>query len=125
MQTLYNHTQVFLPSFHLLIKGWTDSRSLFVGEKTVSLLERMRANNKNPSLVTFRLVLEALVHTSKDRCPGVAQAELILRNIDSKAVGREHSLRPNAKLANMVLQGKHFFTGRYYVLVIRHQNSFC
>jgi hypothetical protein len=118
MQTLYSRTQVFLPSFHLLIKGWTDSKSPFVGEKTVSLLERMRTTSKNPSLVTFRLVLEALVHTSKDRCSGVAQAETILRNIDSKAVDREHSLRPNAKLANMVLQGKHCFIGQYYVLII-------
>jgi len=100
-------TQEELHSFHLLMKGWIDSKSPLAGEKAVDLLNRMRTNGKRLSFVTYQIVLEALIKSSKGRSRGVNQAEAILKEMDSSAIDSERGLRPNTKLANMVLQGEH------------------
>jgi|AntRauTorckE5430_2_1112549.scaffolds.fasta_scaffold05635_3 hypothetical protein len=89
------------------MKGWIDSNSPVAGEKAVDLLRRMRTNGKRSSLVTYQIVLEALLINSKGKSRGVIQAEKILKEMDSWDVDRERCIRPNTKLANMVLQGEY------------------
>ena len=101
------------------------------GDRAEALLKRMSENGLVPNMVTYQLVFEALIKSSKGRGKGrMARAESLLKQIDerSKSVsGKKKPLRPNTMLANMILQGKF---RQFIFLVIdgpvffNHKNSF-
>ncbi len=69
------------------------------------LLERMISAGLNPSRKTYMFVLDA-----HNKSPGgISRAEKVLKQLDKKRqdhFGSRKGVRPNAKMANTILQGK-------------------
>jgi len=97
------------------MKGWIDHDTAQSGDKVEALLERMWKNGKVPNLVTYQLVVEALIKSSRGRRQGIAKAEAMIKDMEKGSSNKNKNLRPNAKLANMVLQGKVSFGVCIYV----------
>ena len=87
------------------MKGWIDINRVECGDRVESLLRRMVVNKLRPTVLSYKLVLDAHIKSSR-RGVGISKAEKVLKQMDSTAGASGRCMRPNTKLANILLQGK-------------------
>lgn len=87
------------------MKGWIDINRVECGDRVELLLKRMVANKLHPTVLSYKLVLDAHIKSSR-RGVGISKAEKVLKQMYSKADTSVRCMRPNTKLANILLQGK-------------------
>jgi len=90
-------------SFHSVMKGWIDINRVECGDRVELLLRRMVVNKLRPTVLSYKLVLDAHIKSSR-RGVGISKAEKVLKLMYSKAGASERCMRPNTKLANILLQ---------------------
>jgi hypothetical protein len=74
--------------------------------KAERLLQRMTKCGKIPNHLTYHLILDSIVKSSRGRANLILKAEKVLRNIESASSETRRRLRPNTKLSNILLQGE-------------------
>jgi hypothetical protein len=93
-------------SFHLLIRKVIEDDLLHAEVHAETLLQRMRACGKSPNHLTYQLILDSIVKSSRGQTNSIFTAEKILKNIESASAETARRLRPSTKLSNIVLQGE-------------------
>ena len=90
------------------MKGWIDSNSPISGERVELLFDRLVSAGLPPSQKAYKFVLNAHINSpeAKEIGLGICKAEKILKQMDERRLGQPRkSVRPNTKMANMILQG--------------------
>ena len=97
---------MYICSYHSVIKGWIDCNTSQTGVRADALLQRMIKNNFTPNIITYQLVFEALIKSSRGKGHGIIRAETLIKRIDEHSKRTQNNpLRPNTMLANVILQG--------------------
>ena len=103
---MHKHSPV--GSTHLLLKGWIDHDADQAGLKAESLLKKIMREDQRPKFVTLKFILRAVIKSAKGKGRGIARAENMLKEMNSKASDRmPRRFYPNTMLANMVLTGEY------------------
>ena len=71
------------------------------------MLQRMRTSSNIPNHLTYQLILDSIIKSSRGQGGSISKAEKILKNIGLGSGGTVCRLRPNTKLSNIVIQGKY------------------
>jgi len=92
-------------SFHSLIRNMIEDDLSHAEVTAERLLQRMRTCGKIPNHLTYHLILDSMVKSSRGQANSILKAEKLLKNIESASFATTRHLRPNTKLTNILLQG--------------------